>query len=159
MLGPLAFIAYIDDSTDVIQQHGAHSQSFADDMQLHASASTAADVSGVRQRLSQCSADVMNWCAASRLQLNADKTEELLVGYKNNLTKLASQGLILTIGTETIKPTTAVRDLGVWLDSEISLKQHVAEVASACFHQLKRLRQIRRRAGREVTTRLVGLLF
>jgi len=51
-------------------------------------------------------ADVMNWCAARRLQLNADKTEELLVDSINNLTKLASQDLTLTIGTETIKPTT-----------------------------------------------------
>ena len=100
MLGPLAFIAYIDDSTDVIQQHGAHSQSFADDMQLHASASTAADVSGVRQRLSQCSADVMNWCAASRLQLNADKTEELLVGSKNNLTTVSYTHLTLPTNRE-----------------------------------------------------------
>jgi len=97
----------------------------------------------------------MNWCSACRLQLNADKTEELLVGFKNNLTNLTSQDLILMIGTETIKPTTVVRDLGVRLDSELSLKQHVAEVASACFYQLRRLRQIRRSTGREVTTRLV----
>jgi len=100
----------------------------------------------------------MNWCAARRLQLNADKTEELLVVSKNNLTKLASQDLTLTIGTETIKPTTALRDPGVWLDSELSLKQHVAKVASACFYQLRRLRQIRRCAGREVTIRLVRAL-
>ena len=79
-----------------------HSGSFADDTQLHASASPA-NASGVRQRLSQCSADVMNWRAVRRLQLNADKTEEQLVGSKNNLTKLASQDLTLTIGTETIK--------------------------------------------------------
>ena len=107
------------------------------------------------QRLSQCSADVMNWCAARRLKLNANKTEELLVGSKNNLTKLVSQDLTLTIGTETIKPTAAVRDQGMWLNSELSSKQHVAKVANACFYQLRRLRQIRRRAGREVTTRLV----
>jgi len=56
---------------------------------------------------------------------------------------------------ETIKLTTTVRDPGVWLDSELSLKQHVAKVASACFYQLRRLRQIRRRVGREVTIRLV----
>jgi len=61
----------------------------------------------------------------------------------------------LTIGAETVEPVSVVRDLGVWLDSELSLKQHIAKVASACFFQLRRLRQIRRRVGREVTTRLV----
>ena len=54
-----------------------------------------------------------------------------------------------------IKPVAVVRDLGVWLDNELSLRQHVAKVASARFYQLRRLRQIRRRAGCEVTTRLV----
>ena len=52
-------------------------------------------------------------------------------------------------------PATVVRDLGVWIDSELSLNQHVTEVANTCFYQLRRLRQIRRRVGPEVTTRLV----
>ena len=93
--------------------------------------------------------------ALQRLQLNADKTEVMWVGSRHNLSKLANQDLTLTIGTETIKHVAVVRDLGVWLDNELSLRQHVAKVASACFYQLRRLRQIRRRAGREVTTRLV----
>jgi len=35
------------------------------------------------------------------------------------------------------------------------MKQRVAKVATACFYHLRRLRQIRRRIGEEVTTRLV----
>ena len=35
------------------------------------------------------------------------------------------------------------------------MKQHVCKVAAACFYQLRRLRQIRRRVGQDVTTRLV----
>ena len=62
-------MAYTEDSTDIIQQNGVHSESFADDTQLHASASSA-DVSGLRRHLS---ADVMSWCAARRFQLNAEK--------------------------------------------------------------------------------------
>ena len=59
MLGPLAFIAYTgEDSTDIIQQHSVHFESFADDTQLHASAFPA-DVLVVRQRLLEWSADVM----------------------------------------------------------------------------------------------------
>jgi len=44
--------------------------------------------------------------------------------------------------------------LSMWTDHELSMKQHVIKVAGACFHQLRHLRQIRRRVGREVTTRL-----
>ena len=35
------------------------------------------------------------------------------------------------------------------------MKQHVAKTAAACFYHLRRLRQIRRHVGEEVTTRLV----
>jgi hypothetical protein len=48
-----------------------------------------------------------------------------------------------------------VRDLGVWLDPELTLRQHVTEIAGACFYQLLRLRQIRRRVGQYVAIRLV----
>ena len=59
------------------------------------------------------------------------------------------------IGSESIKPSTVVRDLGVLLDAELTMKRHVATVAALCFYLFLRLRQIRRRVGAEVTTRLV----
>ena len=38
------------------------------------------------------------------------------------------------------------------------MKQHISRVVSSCFFQLRRLRQIRRSAGEEVTKRLVTAL-
>ena len=75
---------------------------------------------------------------------------------RQNITKLATQDQSLQISSETIKPTTVVRDLGVLLDSEISMKHHVTKLAAVCnYLHLRRLRQIRRRVGMETTTRLV----
>ena len=93
------------------------------------------------------------WCTQRRLQLNANKTEVLLVGSRHNLTKLADEDLSLTIGLETIQPSDVFRDVGVWLAS--SLRQHVTKIATNYYYQLRRLRQICLRAGREVTARLV----
>jgi len=50
----------------------------------------------------------------------------------------------------------SVRHLGVQLDAELSKKEHVSKVASSCFYQLRRLRQIRRLVGLEVTAQLVS---
>jgi len=38
---------------------------------------------------------------------------------------------------------------------KLSMKQHVAKVATICYYQLRRLRQISQRVGREVTIRLI----
>jgi len=50
----------------------------------------------------------------------------------------------------------SVRDLGVQLDTELSMKTHVSKVASSCFYQLRRLWQIRRFVGQEVAAQLVS---
>jgi len=39
--------------------------------------------------------------------------------------------------------------------SQLSMKHHVAKVAASCHYHLRRLRQIRRCVGKEVTIRLV----
>ena len=49
-----------------------------------------------------------------------------------------------------------MRDLGVLLDSELTMKQHVNQVAMNCFYQLRRLRQIRHYAGQDVVMQLVS---
>ena len=81
-------------------------------------------------------------------------TEAIWVGSRSSLAKLSNRDYSIQIGTSTIKPSTVVRDLGVYLDSELSMKQQVAKVAASCFYHLRRLRQIRRRVGGEVATRL-----
>ena len=97
--------------------------------------------------------DVRRWCASRRLQLNTDKTEA--IWSRASIDKLLSRDRTLTIGESTINTTDVVRNLGVLLDSQLSMKQHVARAASVCFYHIRRLHQICRRVGQEVTTRLV----
>jgi len=53
-------------------------------------------------------------------------------------------------------PGTFVPDLGVLLDQELTLKQHVAKVTSGCFYQLRRLKQVRRYVDNNVMAQLVA---
>ena len=121
VLGPLEFVAYTDDSSDVVAKHDINQHAYADDNLLHTSCFPR-DVARAHQHLSECTADLVVWCAQRRLQLNANKTEVLPVGSKHNLTKRSNEDLSFTIGLETVQPSDAVRDLGVWLDSELSLR-------------------------------------
>jgi len=45
------------------------------------------------------------------------------------------------------------------MDSELTMKEHVAKIAAACLYHIRRLRQVRRRIGQEVTQPLVLALI
>jgi hypothetical protein len=130
---------------------------FADDKQLYRSGKIT-EIDNIRHHLCHCITEVRDWCASRRLQLNALKTELQWFGSRANLRKLSSTDLTLSVGDDVIKPVTVVRNLGVYLDAELTMKQHISRIVSSCFFQLRRLRQIRRSAGEEVTKRLVTAL-
>src|SRR5664279_3449594 len=69
---------------------------------------------------------------------------------------MSAVDLTLTVGDDVITPATVVRDIGVYLDAELTMKQHVNRTASNCYLHIRRLRQIRRSAGPEVTKKLVS---
>ena len=52
--------------------------------------------------------------------------------------------LNLTIGADVIKPSTVVCDLGVFIDAELTIQQHVSKLTSSCSFQLRRLREVRK---------------
>ena len=139
-------------------RHNVHSHIYADDTQLYDSSSLS-DAESVRDRLTSCVSEVAKWCASRRLQLNDDKTEMIWFGSRSNLAKLQRINLSLQVGTINIQPSSVVRDLGVYMDSELTMKEHVAKIAAACFYHIRRLRQVRHRVGQEVTQQLVLALI
>jgi hypothetical protein len=97
----------------------------------------------IRQQLSDCANSVDRWCDSRRLRLNGNKSEVIWFASKSNLAKLSGEQLTVSIGLDTVDPLHVVRDLGVQLDDELSMKQHVNLVSRTCFHLLRRLRQVR----------------
>ena len=96
------------------------------------------------------------WCRSRRLQLNLAKTELIWFGSKASLKKTVHLDLNLYIGADVIKPVGVVRDLEVFLDSELNMDQHVKTVVRSCFFHLRSLKSVRRILGREVTLGLVS---
>jgi len=62
---------------------------------------------------------------------------------------------LLQVGTSN---SSVVWDLGVYMDSEFTMKELVAKIADACFYHIRRLCQVRR-IGQEVTQQLVLALI
>ena len=50
----------------------------------------------------------------------------------------------LHVGGATIKPTSGARNLGVFFDSHLDLKQHFSNICWSCYFQLRQLHVVRR---------------
>ena len=79
VLGPLLFTLYTTPLSLVINRHHLSHHLYADDTQIYISLSTS-DASSSLQQLRTCIDDIFCWMTESRLKLNADKTEFLIIG-------------------------------------------------------------------------------
>ena len=155
VLGPVKFISYTEDVISVFKKHGVRHHLYADDKQFYVDV----PISNIATTLQDCVSDVSGWCSSRRLQLNSEKTELIWFGTRQSLQKVNDDNLALQLESGCIEPVSVVRDLGVLLDSELTMKHHVSKVASTCFYQLRRLRQLRRLVGKHVTAQLVSALI
>jgi len=133
VLGPVLFISYTDDVTLIFDSHHVNHHRYADDKQVYVSVPVNS-VSLARQILERCISDISSWCASRRLQLNAAKTELIWFGSRQMLEKLTDSDLTLDTGATVIHPVKCIRDLGIHLDSELTMKTHISKVVSSCYH-------------------------
>ena len=96
---------------------------------------------------------------SNRLQLNTAKTEILWSTTSRRSHQLPQ--LPLRVGTDEVTPASVVRDLGIYIDSDVSMRSHVTKTVSACFavlRQLRSVRPLRRSVPRSVFQSLVTFL-
>ena len=58
------------------------------------------------------------------------------------LKHLQNTDLRLHVGADAIAPSEVVYDLGVFLDSELTMRQHVGKVASLGYYHLRHLKKV-----------------
>ena len=79
----------------------------------------------------------------NRLKLNLDKTQLIWLGKMQRLATLDITPVRLHESTVS-KPFISVRNLGVILDSELSMSENVSSVTRTYFHHLRQMRFVRR---------------
>ena len=82
-----------------------------------------------------------------KLLMNDAKTELLLIGTREAEVTIDA----ITIGHSVIAPQAPVRNLGVWLDSNLSMGDHITKTSSAAFFYLYNIRRIRKYLSKECT--------
>jgi len=140
-MGPILFILYIADLIDLVGKSGLYPHLYADDTQICGFCSPD-DTQALQNRVTVCISDVDRWMASNRLQLNAAKTEVLWCA-SNRQQHLVPSDLLSLCG-DTVNPAKSARDLGTFLDSDMSMKIHVSRTVSSCFAALQQISSIRR---------------
>ena len=141
VLGPILFVLYTADLISLIESHGLFPHLYADDTQVYGSCAPAA-VNDLSFQISQCVTAVAAWMKSNRLQLNPDKTEVLWCSTSRRQHQLPTTAML--IDGVPIVPVCSVRNLGIYIDGDLSMRTHVQRTTSCCFAALRQLRQIRR---------------
>ena len=100
------------------------------------------DTDSLRKRVADCVAAVADWMRSNRLQLNASKTEVLWCASARRQSQLPSDQL--AVGSDLVSPVRCVRDLGIFIDADLTMRTQVSQTCSKCFAALRQLRSIRR---------------
>jgi len=141
VLGPILFLLYAADLGDIVTRHGLTPHMYADDTQVYG-ACRPTHYAQLSQRFTICINDVADWMARNRLQLNSNKTEFIWLSTSRRRHQIPADHLI--IGTNTVPAVASARNIGVYVDSVMSMREHITRVTSSCFAVLRQLRTIRR---------------
>ena len=117
-----------------VAEHGLSLHQYADDSQVYGSCPTVA-ISTLSTDISVCVDKIFS---SNRLQLNADNAGDVVcVGSRSFLA-------VPSVAGASIEPVNAVRDLGVFIDSDLGPATDVRKTVSRCFAALRYLRHLRR---------------
>jgi hypothetical protein len=152
VLGPVLFTMYMKPLSSVINHHGLLYHMFADDTQLQKSAppSHFLDATAATEA---CISSVNAWMRTNKLKMNNDKTELLPVATVHKLNQVSSSSS-LEISDVVVPFSSKVKNLGVVLDSTLSMEYQINSLCSASSFQLRRLSQIRSFLTVEAATKL-----
>ena len=141
VLGPLLFTVYCANLSYIFETHGVRYHVYADDTQLYVDFPPN-DSASAADQISRCVIDVKAWLASRYLLLNEAKTETILFTTPNHRTP-QPRPLVIDICGRKVTTSASIRDLGVHLDSTLSMTAHVSRTCRTAYAQLRCIAQIR----------------
>ena len=98
-------------------------------------------------------ANIASWIDTMHLKLNPDKTKFIMFGYRNQLSKCTAS--YVTISYSTIPKSSSVKYLGVTLDENLNLKEHILTKCRKAIANFVRICNIKQYLMKDSCTTLV----
>jgi len=155
VLGPVIFTMYTQNLSSIISLHALNYHLYADDTQLYGFTTTD-NVQNLIDRITRCINDIGKWMLKNKLKLNEDKTEILFI--RGSACK-DIDNINININGHEISAQTKIKNLGVVLDPDMSMKSHVSNLCKSLYLQLKKIGSIRKYLSVDVTKTLITSLI
>ena len=84
--------------------------------------------------MEHCISDIRMFMLTDKLNLDDDKTEFMLIGAKQQLSKVNIASL--TVWSIEIAPLTVATNLGTWFDSNLNLQEQIHKTCKSGFFHL-----------------------
>ena len=140
VLGPILFNIYTIELSNILKRHEVGFKIYADDTQFYFAISTTRDT---EEKISRIMADVKNWMENKRLKLNDDKTESMLFGTSSSMEEY-KQFQNIKIGEANIEMVSVIKNLGVSIDNNLTMKNQILNTVKVCNHNLRNIAFIRK---------------
>ncbi|KAL2093106.1 hypothetical protein ACEWY4_010418 [Coilia grayii] len=148
ILGPLLFNLYMLPLGQIIKNNSVNYHSYADDTQVYLALSPN-DYTPL-ESLCECIDQINNWMSHNFLQLNADKTEVIVFGKKEDRRRITT-----ALETKGLKAKDTVKNLGVFIDSELTFNSHMKAITKSAFYHLKNIAKLRGLTSKQDLEKLV----
>ncbi|KAL4720064.1 hypothetical protein ACJJTC_015781, partial [Scirpophaga incertulas] len=119
-LGPLLFLLFINDLLEVLS---CECLAYADDIKIFGRITEVEDSLKLQHDMDM----LFDWCLKNNMSLNVAKCNVLTFSRKRNSIKFEYK-----IGQVVLNKETVIKDLGVWIDSKLSFRQHYDYIVSKC---------------------------
>ena len=127
---------------------------YADDTQIYVSFKyqKQIDFENIKVRIEACLTEIMHWMTDNKLKLNPEKTERLILSSKFRTEPIFP---VLNMGSDTVTPSSHVRNLGATFDKFLTMSTHIDNVCKSAFYHLRNIARVRRYLSFHTTEQLV----
>ena len=153
--GPVIFTMYIAALKNIGKKYNLELYGYADDHKIafRIQVGDLENEATVIKQLDECLLDIMHWMNQKKLKMNNSKTEIILYGTKQQLSKVNISSV--NVGGIEVKCVDHVRDLGVLMENNLSFDRHIRKKCQTSHIQLRNLKRIRKHLSYKSTEILV----
>ena len=109
------------------------------------------------ETLQNCITDVRSWMTANKLQLSDNKIEAMII-FSNRMSVHSPLPSVIHIRDADVPFVSSVKNLGVTLDLNLSMSQHISNTCKTTYIQIRHISSIRHLLTTQATQPVYALL-